>query len=160
MRHHKELILAVWCFLATMPSSGQSLRVRIVSTDTGNALSGKRVDIERANVLLVHPGLPEISKSHNRLRLKTNHDGWTTVGLNQLGNRFPVGLLISVAIGNWTQCSPLYFSVESILQSGLVAENHCKSKATDGHTYLAGPGEILVFTRHISFGEKLRHFRQ
>jgi hypothetical protein len=162
MKHLRKLILAVavCCISPTLWASGQSIRVRVVSTDTGNPLSGKRIDIERPNLSSAYPGSPQVPRADYRLKLKTNKEGWTIVELKQLGNPMPERLLLSVAIGNWTQCSPFYISVVDALRSGVVAENYCKSEAMNGRKYLVSPGEIVVFTRHISVGEKVKHFPQ
>lgn len=160
MKPLRKLILVFCCFLPTLWASGQAIRIRVVSADTGNPLSGKRIDIERPNLSSAYPGSPQVPRADYRLTLKTNKEGWTTVELNQLGNPLPERLLLSVAIGNRTQCSPYSISVVDALRSGVVAENYCKSEAIDGRKYLVSPGEIVVFTRHISLGEKFRHFPQ
>ena len=156
MRLNSKLVLVFSAMLGSFWSSAQIIRVHVINADTGISVSRKKVQITSA--LESHGKPTHLVQVHPKIDLKTLKDGSISFDLSQLGAPPPEKLLISIAEGNWTQCSPLSVSTATVLESGIIEENFCKSKATDGHTYSARPGEVMIFTRHISFGEKLRRF--
>jgi len=162
MRRCRNLaLLLICCVLGDLGSLGQSIRVCVMNTDTGKPLAGKEVHVESApQTSSAAPGSSSVLRVHPKLKLKTDHAGWTGFELNQLGNPQPDRLLVSVAGGNWTQCSPLYITLDDVLRSGVLAKNNCKSDLTSDRAYTVKPGELIVFTRHISVGEKIKHFPQ
>jgi len=152
-------ILVSWCILHGGFGVAQELRVRVVDTQTGRSLIGKKVDVEPVQENpTVDKGSAQIRQLHPHLALKTGRDGWASFRLNQLGSTLPKRLVISVAVGNWTQCSPLYVPVDEAIQSGVVAKNLCRTDAAANQQYAAAPGEIVVFAKRIGLREKLKQF--
>ena len=161
MRPCRSLIVLLYRALGAPWALSQSIRICVISADTGKPLDGKEVSAEAApQTLPVTPGSPSVLRVHPKLKLKTGHGGWAAFALRELGSAPPDRLLISVAGGNWTQCSPPFIAVGDVLRSGVVAKNDCRSNTASGRTYSANPGELIVFTRHISLGEKVKRFPQ
>ena len=161
MTRYWSAALILFCGCVFQFALGQSIRVRVVSADTGKPLSGKEVDVEAVKQpALAHHDLTQTLEGRPRLKLTTTPEGWASFQLRELGSPSPERLLVSVAVGNWTQCSPQYVSVEEIIHSGVVLRNYCVSEAAKNQTYTANSAELVVFTRHISLGEKLKRFPQ
>ena len=155
--NRKGILAAALCWLlGSSLGLAQQLRVKVISADKGSAISDRDVSIEPVNEEGGSPaGSPQAVSAHWRLAAKTGPDG---VAKFLLSSPLPKRVLVSVAIGNWTQCSPLYFSVEEALRTGVVAKNDCESELTKSRSYGVNAGEIVVFTRHIGFWQRVKHF--
>lgn len=124
----------------------QEVRVRVIDVKSGRAVSGKRVRVD------FQYNYPEVRQGPV---LRAGADGVVALHLNP---PLPKSLIVELTIGNWVQCSSGLVQLSPVLDSGVVDENHCKPGPDQKQTYTANPGEIVVFTRHISRWERLREF--
>jgi hypothetical protein len=146
----------LFCALTASQALAQSVRVRVVDARTGKPVGGKRIRIQfKWDRPQAHGDPRGPLESHQWLDLKAGPDG---VAKFDLRPPLPKELDVFVAVGHWTQCSPFRFPVEDVLNSGVVAKNFCGSKRTEEQRYVATPGEVVVFTRHTTFRDRLREF--
>ncbi len=145
--------LLLCCTLGGCNCLAQDVRVRVIDVKTGQAIGGKRIRIElgddktRDTSHLLDPRQAQ--------DLKTGSDGVATF---QLKPPLPKRLIVILAIGSWTQCSPYSFPVDRVLKLGIVAENQCKPRTSKQQEYTTEPGEIVVFTQYINRLERLKEF--
>lgn len=155
--NRKTILATALCWvLGCSLGLAQQLRVKVISADKGSAISDRGVSIESVNEKAeATASSTQALSAHWRLTAKTGPDG---VAKFLLSSPLPKRVLVSVAVGNWTQCSPLYFTLEEALRTGVMAKNNCESELTKNHRYGVNAGEIVVFTRHIGFWERVKHF--
>jgi hypothetical protein len=150
------LVGGLLCAFASVQCRGQEISVRVIDARTGKAVSGKRIRVRRNwDDPQIHRDDSRFLNAHEWLDLKAGSDG---VAKFSLGSPLPKSLYVFLSVGWWTQCSPFLFAVGDVLRSGVVAENFCRSAATSGKKYVVNPGEIVVFTRHVPFRERLKQF--
>lgn len=151
----KALLVGLsWAF-SIAHCAGQEISIRVIDVRTGGAVSGKRIRVHQNWEGQIHEGDPRFLHVREWLDLKAGSDG---VAKFSLRSPLPKNLDVFLSVGWWTQCSPSFFPVGDVLHSGVVAKNLCKSAPTSERNYVAKPGEIVVFTRYVTFGERLKQF--
>ena len=131
------------------PAKLASIHIRVVRTETLQPVAKFKVSVASFHS-------PETMR--HQVTLRTDSSGAAAVPLSLFGGTPPERLAVNVAYGNWTQCSPRVFVWDEIVLSGVVAANKCESNSKGTSQIHADPGELVVFIKHISPREKLRHF--
>ena len=130
-----SLAFAMSTFLP-MPASAQQIHVKVLNAKNGKPFNHVNLTIGTAG--------PQTSSFH----IETDHTGLAVVQLVSNGS-------ISVyAMGYQTDCRPALqqqrsFPFSEIVTKGITITNSC-GKAT----YIAAPGELVIFVRNTTFLER------
>jgi hypothetical protein len=143
------LLLFSICVAAQDEKTIAALTVVVIDADSGKPIPNKKVRLD----FPAEHAHPNIVAAGAVIDAVTGKDGVATFHL--LAQTAPK-MMIMLAVGNWTQCSPYEYSLATVLSSGIITKNRCHA-AVQTHL-LAKPGEVVVFTRRITFSEKLKRF--
>jgi hypothetical protein len=89
-----------------------------------------------------------------RLDGRTGSDGAVVFHLDRpLPSRLFVGIIYS---GKFAQCSPGWFSTDTVVAEGVVGEYRCGKRGKPKGKLAAKPGEIIILARKTRWWERLQ----
>jgi hypothetical protein len=124
-------------------SETSHLSVRILNAKSGSPIKGVSVGISITN---------EKGRSVGLSDAVTNDEGVATFGLSDPA---PERIEITFSPNELGYCSDRAFPTAQILKTGLVARYTCD----DGKLKWSAnpkPGELVIFTKHVTFWERMR----
>jgi hypothetical protein len=155
------IALTLCCMTAAAYAQmGTEITIRLISSANGKPMSHRPVLVYRIDSAthepIVQQGLPlkgttdeegKVSFPDTNLRSKIPRVQGDDGGTGTSAERHVLSKVLDVQIiyaGGGIQCSTGLFSLDEILKSGVVGDNHCDKKF-DSTKFKATAGEVLIF---------------
>ena len=128
----------------------EHLRIRVINSKTGRPVPNENVQIELMGGAGLRPGEPVEGSGKSNT---TDENGYVT---------FPVTRqhpYLFIFFQQMCATKRVSFSIETILDEGIVANNYCWHKSPELEELTPHPGELVLFFDKLNFFEKWKHIR-